>query len=135
MLKGAETYVQDAFPQLRDRASIPNLPEELIFLHAEEILDMYPDLPRKPRETAILQEYPAVFIYRHRLDPRGRLSARDAGRRLRRLGHADGLGRRPADARPERRHPGLEPGDQAPPRAVLDGHPRDRRDAARSSSR
>ena len=34
-----------------------------MFLHAEEILDMYPDLPRKLRETAILQEYPAVFIY------------------------------------------------------------------------
>ena len=23
---------------------------------------MYPDLPRKQRETAILQEYPAIFI-------------------------------------------------------------------------
>ena len=40
----------------------PNLPEKLNFLHAEEILDMYPDLPRKQRETAILQKYPAVFI-------------------------------------------------------------------------
>jgi aspartate--ammonia ligase len=26
------------------------------------ILDMYPDLPRKQRETAMLQKYPAVFI-------------------------------------------------------------------------
>jgi aspartate--ammonia ligase len=34
----------------------------LTFLHAEEILDMYPDLPRKQRETAVLQKYPAVFI-------------------------------------------------------------------------
>ncbi len=34
-----------------------------MFLHAEEILERYPDLPRKPRETAILQEYPAIFIY------------------------------------------------------------------------
>src|SRR5581483_11816638 len=40
----------------------PNLPEQLTFLHAEEILDMYPELPRKQRETAILQRYPAVFI-------------------------------------------------------------------------
>jgi aspartate--ammonia ligase len=40
----------------------PKLPEELIFLHAEEILDMYPDLPRKQRETQILQKYPAIFI-------------------------------------------------------------------------
>jgi aspartate--ammonia ligase len=41
----------------------PPLPDELTFLHAEEILDRYPDLPRKERETRILQDYPAVFIY------------------------------------------------------------------------
>jgi aspartate--ammonia ligase len=39
------------------------LPDKLTFLHAEEILEMYPDLPRKARETAILQKHPAVFIY------------------------------------------------------------------------
>jgi len=61
VLKGAETHVQKLFPQLKTK--YPNLPDELTFLHAEEILDMYPDLPRKQRETAILQEYPAVFIY------------------------------------------------------------------------
>ena len=62
VLKGAETHVQELFPQLKT-GKYPNLPDELTFLHAEEILDMYPDLPRKQRETAILQEYPAVFIY------------------------------------------------------------------------
>jgi aspartate--ammonia ligase len=62
VLKGAETHVQELFPQLKTD-KYPNLPDELTFLHAEEILDMYPDLPRKQRETAILQEYPAVFIY------------------------------------------------------------------------
>ena len=41
----------------------PPLPDNLKFLHAEEILERYPDLPRKARETAILQEFPAVFIY------------------------------------------------------------------------
>jgi aspartate--ammonia ligase len=41
----------------------PDFPEELTFLHAEDILERYPDLPRKARETQILQEYPAVFIY------------------------------------------------------------------------
>ena len=61
VLKGAETMIQDMYPQLKD-PRFPNLPEELVFLHAEEILEMYPDLPRKQRETAILQEYPAVFI-------------------------------------------------------------------------
>ena len=62
VIKGAEAQVKDLFPQLK-AASLPELPEELVFLHAEEILDRYPDLPRKARETAILQEYPAIFIY------------------------------------------------------------------------
>jgi aspartate--ammonia ligase len=62
VLKGAETYVQDQFPALKTD-KYPNLPEELTFLHAEEILDEFPDLPRKMRETAILQKHPAVFIY------------------------------------------------------------------------
>lgn len=62
VLVGAEKHVQSLFPQLQsDR--YPNLPEELVFLHAEDILDMYPDLPRKQRETKIVQQYPAVFIY------------------------------------------------------------------------
>ena len=59
---GAEEYVQDMFPQLRD-PRFPNLPRELTFIHAEDILEMYPDLPRKQRETRLIQEYPAVFIY------------------------------------------------------------------------
>jgi aspartate--ammonia ligase len=58
---GAEKHVQKLFPQLKTN-KYPNLPEELKFLYAEDILDMFPDLPRKQRETAILQKYPAVFI-------------------------------------------------------------------------
>lgn len=61
VIKGAEEYALTEFPKLRT-PKYPVLPEELVFLHAEEILDMYPDLPRKQRETAILQRYPAVFI-------------------------------------------------------------------------
>jgi aspartate--ammonia ligase len=62
VLKGAETHVQKLFPQLKtDR--YPDLPDELTFIHAEDILDRYPDLPRKQRETEIIQEYPAIFIY------------------------------------------------------------------------
>jgi aspartate--ammonia ligase len=62
VLKGAETLVQEMYPQLKPD-KYPDLPDELTFLHAEDILAMYPDLPRKQRETAILQEYPAIFIY------------------------------------------------------------------------
>jgi aspartate--ammonia ligase len=61
VLKNAELYAQDLFPQLKT-SQYPNLPDEIVFLHAEEILEMFPDLPRKQRETAILQQYPAVFI-------------------------------------------------------------------------
>ncbi len=61
VLKGAETHVQRIFPQLKTN-KYPNLPDELTFLHAEDILDQYPDLPRKARETAILQKHPAIFI-------------------------------------------------------------------------
>jgi aspartate--ammonia ligase len=61
-IKGAEVFVQELYPALKT-SQYPNLPEELTFIHAEEILEMYPDLPRKERETAILQKYPAVFIY------------------------------------------------------------------------
>jgi aspartate--ammonia ligase len=61
VLKGAERHVQRKFPALKSK-KYPNLPEELTFFHAEDILYMYPDLPRKQRETAILQKYPAIFI-------------------------------------------------------------------------
>ena len=59
---GAEQHVHGLFPKLKSE-KYPDLPEELTFLHAEEILERYPDLPRKQRETAILQDHPAVFIY------------------------------------------------------------------------
>jgi aspartate--ammonia ligase len=61
VLKGAEAYVQHLFPQLKTD-QYPNLPEEITFLHAEDLLDMYPDLPRKQRETAALQHCPALCI-------------------------------------------------------------------------
>jgi aspartate--ammonia ligase len=61
VLRGAGKRVEGLFPALAT-GRYPDFPEELTFLHAEEILDMYPDLPRKQRETAILQKHPAVFI-------------------------------------------------------------------------
>ena len=61
VLGGAEKFAQEMFSELSN-PRYPNLPEELTFLHAEELLAMYPDLPRKRRETVILQKYPAVFI-------------------------------------------------------------------------
>jgi aspartate--ammonia ligase len=57
---GAGRRAVELYPQLE--AGYPPIPEELTFIHAEEILERYPSLPRKQRETAILQDYPAVFI-------------------------------------------------------------------------
>jgi aspartate--ammonia ligase len=61
VITGAEKMVMDRYHELRD-PRFPPLPEKLHFIHAEEILAKYPDLPRKERETSILEEYGAVFI-------------------------------------------------------------------------
>jgi aspartate--ammonia ligase len=62
VLKEADRFLRAEWPSLDD-PRYPELPDELEFLHAEDILAAYPDLPRKQRETAILQDHPAVFIY------------------------------------------------------------------------
>lgn len=61
VIRGADRYIRKEYPEL-NKTKVPPLPEELTFLHAEDILDMYPDLPRKQRETLVLQKYPAIFI-------------------------------------------------------------------------
>jgi aspartate--ammonia ligase len=61
VIKGAESHLQQLFPKLKSDKT-PDLPDEIAFLHAEEILDMYPELPRKQRETLVIQKYPALFI-------------------------------------------------------------------------
>jgi len=62
VLYGANELALDMFPELK-KSKYPAMPKELVFIHAEEILERYPDLPRKQRETKIIQDYPAVFIY------------------------------------------------------------------------
>jgi len=62
VIYGAGQMAKENFPELRN-SKYPDFPEELKFLHAEEILEMYPDLPRKQRETKVIQEYHnAIFI-------------------------------------------------------------------------
>ena len=62
VLYGAAQHAQEQFPALQTN-KYPDFPEELQFFHAEEILDRYPDLPRKQRETRMIQEVaPAIFI-------------------------------------------------------------------------
>jgi aspartate--ammonia ligase len=62
VIYGAGRKARELFPSLAD-PRYPEIPEELHFIHAEELLDLYPDLPRKQRETRYLEEqHPAVFI-------------------------------------------------------------------------
>jgi aspartate--ammonia ligase len=52
-----EFYICETYPQLR-----PYLPEDVHFIHSEELRRMYPDMSPKEREDAICKEYGAVFI-------------------------------------------------------------------------
>jgi aspartate--ammonia ligase len=60
VLSGAEKRIQEDYPRLKER--YPSMPDRIEFFHAEDILEMYPNIPRKQRETALLQEHPAIFI-------------------------------------------------------------------------
>ncbi len=52
-----EYHICETYPQIK-----PFLPEEITFIHTEELLQRYPDLSAKEREDAICKEYGAVFI-------------------------------------------------------------------------
>ena len=56
-LKVTENRIYVEFPQIE-----PVLPEEIKFVHSEELLRLYPDLPAKEREREIVRKYGAVFI-------------------------------------------------------------------------
>jgi aspartate--ammonia ligase len=62
VLKEADRFLREHWPALAD-PRYPELPDELEFVHAEDILAAYPDLPRKKRETQFVRDHPAVFIY------------------------------------------------------------------------
>ena len=56
-IKVTENKLYVEFPQI-----VPMLPEDIFFIHAEELLRMYPGLSPKERENAVTKEYKAVFI-------------------------------------------------------------------------
>ncbi|MCQ2131530.1 MAG: aspartate--ammonia ligase [Bacteroidales bacterium] len=56
-IKVTENKLYVEFPQIE-----PQLPEDIFFIHAEELLQKYPDLSPKEREDAIVREHRAVFI-------------------------------------------------------------------------
>ena len=56
-IKVTENRLYVEFPQI-----VPALPEEIHFIHAQELLDLYPDKTPKERENAIVRRYGAVFV-------------------------------------------------------------------------
>ena len=113
-LKVLKEHAMKLFPQLKTN-KYPNLPEKLTFLHAEEILDRFPNLPRKQRETEILKVFPAVFIYGI-----GWTLKDGYPHEMRAADYDDwvtatSIRQWPTNAWPERRYPGLELSDQASP--------------------
>ena len=56
-IRRTEYLVCESYPQIK-----PFLPEKIHFVHAEELLQMYPDKTPKEREDAICEKYGAVFL-------------------------------------------------------------------------
>ena len=56
-IRRTEYLVCESYPQLK-----PFLPEQIHFIHAEELLQMYPDKTPKEREDAFCKKYGAVFV-------------------------------------------------------------------------
>jgi aspartate--ammonia ligase len=57
VLKRTEFVIFENYPNIK-----PSLPENITFVHAEELQAMYPDLTPKKRETEFLKKHKAVFI-------------------------------------------------------------------------
>lgn len=57
VLKQTEYVVYESYPQIK-----PSLPEEIFFIHAEELRQMYPNLTPKEREGEICKKHKAVFV-------------------------------------------------------------------------
>lgn len=56
-IKVTENKLYVEFPQIE-----PMLPEDIFFVHSEELLQKYPGLTPKERENAVTKEHKAVFI-------------------------------------------------------------------------
>ncbi len=56
-LKATEQMVYEHFPHIT-----PRLPEEITFIHSEELLREYPGLPAPEREAKAAKKYGAIFI-------------------------------------------------------------------------
>ena len=56
-IKVTENKLYVEFPQIE-----PMLPDDVFFVHAEELVQKYPGMSPKERENAVVQEHKAVFV-------------------------------------------------------------------------
>lgn len=56
-IKVTENKLYVEFPQI-----VPALPEDIYFIHSQELLDRYPGMTAKERENAVARQYGAVFV-------------------------------------------------------------------------
>ncbi|MCC8037723.1 MAG: aspartate--ammonia ligase [Bacteroidales bacterium] len=56
-LRETEHMIYKLFPHIT-----PSLPEEITFVHSQQLLDEYPDLTPRERETKAAQKYGAIFV-------------------------------------------------------------------------
>ena len=57
VVRATEDAVHKRYPQIK-----PVLPEEIAFVHSEELLEMYPGLGPRQREDRITEKHGAVFV-------------------------------------------------------------------------
>lgn len=57
VIKRSEYFLYEHFPQL-----VPVLPQRITFIHAEDLLDQYPELSVKEREKKAAEKYGAIFV-------------------------------------------------------------------------
>jgi len=57
IIRETEQMIYHQFPHI-----VPTLPEEIHFIHSEELLQQYPNLSAKEREMEVTRRYGAVFI-------------------------------------------------------------------------
>jgi aspartate--ammonia ligase len=56
-VRSVEKMIYTQFPHIT-----PQLPENITFIHSQQLLDEYPDLDSKARETEAVKKYGAIFL-------------------------------------------------------------------------
>jgi aspartate--ammonia ligase len=57
VIRRTERYVSHLYPEIQ-----PTLPDEITFIHSEDLEKQYPELSPKQREKALCQEHGAAFV-------------------------------------------------------------------------